>query len=439
MSRFMFVMFEGGGNVPVQLAIAKRLVARGHAAHVLADAPLREQALAAGCTFATFPTAPAQNFRDREADRVRDWSIANPMKQLARVASELVFGPAERYARDVLAEIERHPTDAIAVDCLLFGAMVGAERSGLPTAQLHHIPFSWPTRGVPPFGLGLHPARGPLGRFRDRMLGAITTRTFERNGLPPVNAARVALGMQPLASVFEQAKRQDRVLVLTSKRFDFAGHVELPANVVHVGPQLDDPAWVAPWTSPWTADDQRPLVLVALGSTFQNQGSITQRVIDALGSLPVRGLVTLGGVLSPSDFVLPPNVSAVGSAPHQTVMPLARAVVAHGGHGTVMKALSYGKPLLCVPLGRDQADNAARVEVAGAGLRASAKASASTLRTAIVRLIDEPSYAERAKEMADDIARDVAADRAVAELESLPRSTGRRLPVLATLADTVCP
>src|SRR5262249_17590959 len=77
----------------------------------------------------------------------------------------------------------------------------------------------------------------------------------------------------------------------------------------------------------------------------------------------------LGGVFAPSDFRTPPNVVAVASAPHGAVLPLARAVVAHGGHGTVMKALAHGLPLLCIPLGRDQPDNAVRVLESGAGLR----------------------------------------------------------------------
>src|SRR5262249_18668734 len=153
------------------------------------------------------------------------------------------------------------------------------------------------------------------------------------------------------------------------RSYDFAARAELPAGVVYVGPQLDDPAWAAPWTSPWPDGATEPLVIVALGSTFQNQGEITQRIIDALAGLPVRGLVTLGGVFEPTDFRLPANVVAVASAPHRVVFPQARAVVAHGGHGTTMKALAHGVPLLSVPLGRDQADNAVRVVEAGAGLR----------------------------------------------------------------------
>ena len=43
-------------------------------------------------------------------------------------------------------------------------------------------------------------------------------------------------------------------------------------------------------------------------------------------------------------------------------------VVTHGGHGTVMKALAAGVPLVILPHGRDQADTAARVTARSAGI-----------------------------------------------------------------------
>lgn len=66
--------------------------------------------------------------------------------------------------------------------------------------------------------------------------------------------------------------------------------------------------------------------------------------------------------LRPAD-----NVVLADSAPHRELMSQAAVVVTHGGHGTVMKALAAGKPLLIVPHGRDQDDNAGMLEeIAGA-------------------------------------------------------------------------
>jgi UDP:flavonoid glycosyltransferase YjiC (YdhE family) len=118
-------------------------------------------------------------------------------------------------------------------------------------------------------------------------------------------------------------------------------------------------------------------------------------------------------------LALPENVIAVSSAPHASVFPHAAAVVTHAGHGTVMRALSAGLPLLCLPMGRDQDDNAARVGFAGAGLRLRPSASATRIAAAVRRLLEEPRYRVAAEEIGQTITRDAPAHRATAELEAL--------------------
>jgi MGT family glycosyltransferase len=411
MRRFLFVMVEGGGNVPAQMSIARRLKLRGHDVHVLGDAVLAREAEVAGCGFHAFVHAPQHNMRDRHGDAIRDWEPSSPPAQLRRVGEQLMFGPAAAYAADVLDTVARIHPDALAVDCLLFGAAIGAEKSGLPAAMLFHMPYSAPVEGSTPFGMGLRPPASAVGRLRDRLLVGLMKRMF-RFGLAPVNEARVGLGLPPVAEVFEQFHRLPRALVLTSREFDFVPS-GLPDNVRYVGPQLDDPVWPAAWSP---SESREPLVLVSLGSTYQRQERTLGAIAAALGRLPVHGLVTLGA-LDPIEA--PANVTVVASAPHAAVMPVASAVVCHGGHGTVMKALAHGLPVVCLPLGRDQKDNGARLESCGAGLSLPRGASAARIARAVRRVLDDPSFRDGARRMARIVARDVAADGAVKELEAL--------------------
>jgi UDP:flavonoid glycosyltransferase YjiC (YdhE family) len=417
--RFLFVMIEGGGNVPAQLSVARRLAARGHVVHVLTDPAVAPEVEAAGCEFVPLERAPHQNMRDRNRDVVRDFEPKTPFGKLRRVADALMFGPAEAYARDTLCAIERVSPDAVAVDCLPFGAMVGAEKSGLPSAVMFHLIYCAPVPGATPFGFGVQPARGLLGRLRDRLLTGLTKRCVA-GGRVPVNAARESLGLAPLDDVFEQYHRLTRELVLTSRDFDFVPPV-LPDGVRYVGAQLDDPAWAEAWTSPWPESDTRPLVLVSLGTTEQEQRPAVARTIEALGGLDVRGLVTLGG-LATGELPSAPNVRIVPSVPHAAVMPRASAVVCHAGHGTVMKSLAHGLPVVCVPFGRDQHDNAARVVARGAGLKLSPQSRPSALRAGIERALGDRALREGACRLAVSIERDSRADAAVSELEALSRS-----------------
>jgi len=416
MKTFLFVMIEGGGNVPAQVSIARRLAARGHDVHVLADRGVEHEAVHAGCRFHAFVRAPQHNMRDRQADVVRDWEAASPIAQLRRVGDHVMFGPSARYARDVLETIDRVSPDALAVDCLPFGAIIGAEKSQIPAALLFHFPYSAPVEGITPFGLGLRPASGPAGRLRDRVLVAAMKRMF-RFGLAPVNAARQELGLPPLRDVFDQFQTLSRSLVLTPREFDFVPAV-LPEQVRYVGPQLDDPVWPDLWAPPWPDDTRDPLVVVSLGSTYQRQEKTFATILQALATLPVRGLATLAMIDAPTSQA-PRNVTVVRSAPHAQVLPLASIVVCHGGHGTVMKALAHGVPVVVMPFGRDQKDNGARVEAAGAGLSLSPNVRATRIAAAVRRLLGESSFRDNARRMAGIIARDVKEDRAVAEMEAL--------------------
>jgi MGT family glycosyltransferase len=415
--QFLFVDWEGGGNLPPALTIARRLIERGHTVRFLGEPCNREEIESTGSAFVSYVYAPHRDNKRPESDFIRDWEARTPFEAFARTRERLMFGPASAYAQDVLEELAAHPADAVAVDFPLFGALVGAEYARVPTAVLNTTVYRLPAPGLPPTGLGLLPAAGPFGRVRDVVLNAVVSRMFAQ-GLPDLNTARHKLGLAPLAHPFQQLGRADLFLVLTSPAFDFRAS-RLPPNVRYVGTQFDEPLWAQPWSSPWPANHPDPLVVVSLSTSFQQQGALLQRVMDALGGMQVRALVTLGPTLRQESFHAPENVVIGSSAPHGQVFPHASAVVTHAGHGTVMRALANGLPLVCIPMGRDQHDVAARVVARGAGLRLSQKASIPALRRAIQRVLDEPGFHAQARHLARAIAEETYRPLAAEALEEL--------------------
>jgi MGT family glycosyltransferase len=343
-------------------------------------------------------------------------------------------GPALAYARDTLAELARRPADLVVSSEMLFGVMAAAEARGQRLALLATNLSVYPLLpGVPPLGAGLMPARDEAERRRHAEFAALA-RAMLDEGLPAVNAARAALGLPPLAGLLDQLAAADRLLLATSRAFDFPAE-RLPDQIRYVGPQLDDPAWAEPWVSPWAADDPRPLVLVAFSTTFQDQAALVQRTIDALAGLPARGLVTLGPALDGDGLRAAGNIVIRRSAPHGAVMREAAAVVCHGGHGTTMRALAHRLPLLCLPLGRDQDDNAVRVAARGAGLALPADASTAAIREALRRLLEEPGFRAAARMLGNAVAAEAAAPTAVGELEALAATaSGCHAPAVAAPA-----
>ena len=168
------------------------------------------------------------------------------------------------------------------------GAMVAAEGAGIPFDMLMPNIYLLPAAGMPPMGLGLQPARGVAGRTRDRAINALIERSWAK-GLPAINDLRRERGLAPLARLWDQAEHARRKLVMTSTAFDFPA--TMPDNVRYVGPVLDDPDVGDRRRSPRSPPEEpadRPFVLVAMSSTYQDQQDSIQRVVDALGSLPVR-------------------------------------------------------------------------------------------------------------------------------------------------------
>jgi UDP:flavonoid glycosyltransferase YjiC (YdhE family) len=201
--------------------------------------------------------------------------------------------------------------------------------------------------------------------------------------------------------------------VLTSPAFDFPSR--LPANAEYVGPQLDPVAATPAWDSPWPPGDDRPLVVVGLSTTHQGHDSLLERIVSALGTLPVRALVTTGGATL--GATPPANVHVARFVPHALVLPQAAVVVTHAGLGTVHAALSHGLPLVCLPIGRDQPDNAARVEWHGVGLRLSPKSSPAVIRVAVERVLADPAFAVSARRLAATFAEERPEERGPNALE----------------------
>ncbi len=73
-------------------------------------------------------------------------------------------------------------------------------------------------------------------------------------------------------------------------------------------------------------------------------------------------------------------------------------MICHGGHGTVARALERGVPVLVVPHSGDMAENAARIDWAGVGVRLPWRLlSARTLRLAVERALEDARGAGRAR------------------------------------------
>ena len=222
------------------------------------------------------------------------------------------------------------------------------------------------------------------------------------------------------------ARRADRALVTVPAAFDC--WPDPPANVVHVGPIAEE-AVPSPWVPPWPAGDGRPLVVVTLGTTYMHQEGVLRRVLGALDGLGVRVLVLTGLELDPAEVPAGPGVRVESYLPHAAVLPQAAVVISHGGMGSLLAAFQAGVPSVCVPLGRDQADNAAAAAGAGAAIALPGDATSGQVRAAITEALTSPALRDGARRMAGALAACGGASAAADQVEEVARRGALRQPV----------
>ena len=404
------------GNAPPQLALTRELVERGHEVRVVAHSAARERIEQTGAEFVAIRGwLPDLDITHPETDPIRDWEARTPLGAAKRMR-DAPIAPLRDATRENVEMLSDWSADVIVFDWLFIAAAIAAEHAGIPAVALVHCPYPFPVRGAPPLFSGLKPMAGPVGATRDRLLNAMTTR-FSAAGLPVLNDVRAEHGLTPLEDWNDQVRGVRAIYVMTAPELDFSSKAQLPANVHYVGPAFEP--FEKEWESPWPSENADPLVLISFSTSYMNQRALAQRVLDAVAGLRVRALLTAGPALDPSQLRIPGNARSVAFVSHRTVLPHAALVITHAGWQTVNAALADGVPLVCIPDGRDQPDNAARVVVAHAGVRVGKKSSPEKLRGVISQALEDRSIKQGARAMAGALARSNGATVIANELERL--------------------
>ncbi len=388
---YLFVTIEGGGNTAPVLGVARKLHVQGCRVDVLSEPCMEEVVKSAGLGFIPFKEYFTRT--DMAEDVFHDWKPSSPLKD--PVIDRVVLGPVALVAEATFQALQQTNADVVVADCLLPGALIAAEKMNKKSIVLFQMPEYFPGSNRPPGMFGLLPGKGIIGRLRDGVLGRAFHMVLNAY-LSRINDFRQGWGLAKIKRTIDLFYHADLRVIQTLRDFDFPLD-PAPANVRYSGPVLDDPDWVGNGSMPWLQDDGKPLVVVSLSSTFQNQSKVIQKAIQALDGMDVRGLVTLGPAILDNGYDVPEHVHVVKTAPHSIIFPKAALVITHAGHGTVMRALANGIPLVCTPMGRDQNDNAAKVAWHGCGVRVGSKASPEKIKQAALRVLHNPEFKQNAQ------------------------------------------
>jgi UDP:flavonoid glycosyltransferase YjiC (YdhE family) len=290
------------------------------------------------------------------------------------------------------AALRRCAPDAVVADILTLAPALAAERLGLRCATLvpHLCPVQAP--GAPPFASGGRIPRTPVGRAVWGAADRLVERGL-RQGLADYNAARAQLGLPPRDDVHPGLSRS-LTLVATLPALEY------PRTWPHwmrvTGPLM----WEPPGERVDPPRGRGPVVLIAPSTAHDAEHSLLRAALDGLAGEEMRVIATWNGRQPPwlAGYRVPSNAILVPWLSYAKTMPACDVVVTHGGHGTLVRALDSGCVPVVSPAAGDMLENAARTAWAGLGVRLPRRLlSPATIRLAVRRVLDTPSYRTRVR------------------------------------------
>ncbi len=398
-SRILLTTFGSFGDLHPYIAIAKALQARGRDVAIGTSATYAPKIAALGIPFYTlrpdFPD-PAD-----QAEIIR--KIFDPRKGPEYVVRVMCM-PLLRQSYDDLTAVAgdvglllSHP--------LTFMTRLVAEKQGIPWASSVLAPMSFVSVYDPP----VPPAAPYLGRLR--ILGPWVLRHLlnfmKRSYAPwaaPWHALRVDLGLPPAPSpVFEGQHSPDLVLALFS-HFIGEPQPDWPPNTVQTGIPFydqDGEAGLPADLAHFLDAGPEPVVFTLGSSAVLDAGSFFEESLKAAKLVNRRAVVLVGRTPQPlPPALLGDDVCVCPYAPFSELFPRCAVVVHQGGVGTTGQGLRSGRPVLVMPCGVDQPDNAERVRRLGvARIVSRTRYRAARVARELKRLLDDPAYAQKAKQV----------------------------------------
>jgi zeaxanthin glucosyltransferase len=373
--------------------LARTLEERGHRATFLGFPDMAPR-LPAGLSFQAFgerdqPPGSLEPYLTRLASLGGSVSMWRFIRDLA--------GFTDVICRQLPSALDRVAPDALIIDQTDAAASLVATALGIRFVNIANaLPLNLEP-GVPPPVLpwpydpsakGLRRNRGGyrVARLVERPITKVIRRYAARLGRPDIRFA-------------DESWSTRAQITQCVRGLDFPRE-RLPANFHYVGPfrGADDPL---DFDLP---SDGRPLIFCSLGTLQGARARIFRHVADAAAELDVTLVIAHGGLLPAGEIARlrgQPIVRAY--VPQRALLARSALAVTHAGFNTVMDALSFGVPMLALPITFEQPATAARLERVGAGVALHRGRGPARIRRAIVELLEKPGYRDAARRLQAEI------------------------------------
>lgn len=400
MSDILFCVTPTPGHVNPLLLIATHLRTHGHSVLFQSSGVFQEVVEAAGLEFTTLERLANHDYRESKSIWP-ELETAKPgigqLNAYMKVIASLI--PEQHSSLERI--MENRSIDLIVTDYLFLGTfpmLLDISRKRPPLVTMGVTPVLLRTSGVSPLA-GPDDSAAGLERNTEhnRIFGDLL-----KPGTDYVDAILSRLGVHIQGGFTWDSLYTipDTFLQLSAEEFEYPLR-ERPSNFRFVGPVVPSketrtelPIWFD------DLDHSKPVVFVSQGGVANTDFSeLVGPALEGLAELEVE-LVVTGGSRDIGDLAGKENAHVERYLPYGLILPKASIFITNGGFTGVQQALGYGVPVIAAGSTEEKPLVAARVAWSGAGIDLqTGKPSSEQIRAAVLRVLSEPTFKLRAREL----------------------------------------
>ncbi|MGM5630455.1 glycosyltransferase [Apibacter raozihei] len=364
MAKFAFIVPPLTGHINPTLALGQELLTRNHEVSWLSFDPQLEKELPVGGKLLLIPinlTEEEKKHQEAYIEELKKKSVTGI--ESLKFLYEEVLTPMNTYILPGIEKIiDQYKPDLIISDHQLFAGSVAAIKKQIPYA----------TSVTAPASIKVNENLPMIHEWESQQVIAFQ----QKNGIE----GNERLDCSKLLT-----------LVYTSK--DFFGNTDLPDNFKFIGPSINKRSHSILFDWEKLADlGNQPKILVTIGTTFDH--SQKKSFFDKITNAFKNEKLTVVVISDPEYFdSIPDNFIIQKQIPQLDLIHLMNAVVCHGGQNTVCESLTYGIPLIVIPIAYDQSYVAGCVVDNNAGIRLKFnRFKAEQLKESVHHILNDKAY-----------------------------------------------
>lgn len=392
MTHFGILSLAATGHLNTMFPLGRELQRRGHSVTILSNLEAQISVQTAGFNF-------CEIYYPIDEDKViKKQSVSAISEKLSRLKN--IRQTLQKFALIAETRLQKAPTiirqegiDALLIDSSVFEGGTIADYLNLPYVTVFcMLPF-YQDPAIPPIMTTWQYNPAWWAQLRNRM--AYSVLNYVAKPVWQVISHYRQIWNLPTYSHINDIFSQLAMITRHIPEFEFPR--QLPPYFHFTG-SFHTSIVRQPVGFPFEKLNNKPLIYASMGTLQNRLDYIFRTIAKACTDIDIQLVISLGGGLNPESLPnLPGNPLVVKYAPQLKILQKASLNITHAGLNTTLESLSYGVPMVAIPVTDDQPGVAARIARTGVGeLVTLSRLNVGSMREIIEKILTEESYKQNA-------------------------------------------